>query len=975
MQQLAHIDKEAKGASLPTPIVTMANAVAGLVRQIFKANGQPLAAPQQSAVQHARHTPALPAPTRPEFDITPDLKQKEKVPVQRKGDDEEQGVAEVAPPGAKAERMVRHIKQGYARDGNLTPKEKGIAFATAWKAHNAGQVEEGEITKNATGLKHRATDKYGAGDDEPHHYTGGRSGFSEPGKYARDLEHVNKQLVKDLDASMGITWKNRGPKGLEVDEQDVAEGRRTGEYSRVLQALRLYYPDKFSMEELNTPDWHRVIAYKADVPVEYAGKVINDFTRPEDDEQDVTEDSHDPAKDELIDALQYHSVDDPRELYATLKEIGRGFKTPVAKQIRMALRSLSPDDAYELWETALDIAGVTQDDLDIDNDMDYSQDVAATKHKIHKTIYIESATKGRQIDEVFADQGSGSTDRDNADYMKKRNAAKKAGYTGRETKAGTWRVFKDGNAVAAAGPFKSADEAAAWIKKHKQGITEMDKSQPGAGRDTGPREGPEKIAKPITPEKMVKHALDTLTKSMDKKDDKKKDVKESDSLMLKLKRALVKEGRVKELADDLKTMSDADFMKKYGKAKAAIRKDMKRVDEARTDYTPDEMADMLSGKRSQKQIDADAERTRGPNKAPPTKESTQSRAKRLNEKMSTGDTLAAGTGISRLSKKDMGPKLDFRTGLDVGDDETDYETENEPELGTFRMGKPVEPDDADTNAFVAALTPGQQDNRFTAPAGWRYVEKDEDPAAAPAKKEVQWIPSSEADSIASWKANNPGKSAADWGPASIPAASKSSAAGGAPKTRWNVFTHEIEKLDPRTGTWTKMSDGSGANPNIDDATRDRARAWAAQQNAPGAALAGAMRSSGNPVDTAKKKADWKSIYNLNKSTIGNDPNRIRPGMKLKMPDGSTYSVQSGDTLSKIAAGQINELSTNKLAQYKTAAAKDARQADQEGDFKRGDKRFHGIVQATKKQFDNDAKKVDESRAARRALMARIVNSR
>jgi len=96
---------------------------------------------------------------------------------------------------------------------------------------------------------------------------------------------------------------------------------------------------------------------------------------------------------------------------------------------------------------------------------------------------------------------------------------------------------------------------------------------------------------------------------------------------------------------------------------------------------------------------------------------------------------------------------------------------------------------------------------------------------------------------------------------------------------------------------------------------------------------------------------------------------------LKMPDGSIYRVQPGDTLSKIAAGQINELSTTKLAQYKTAAARDARAADQEGDFKRGDRRFHGIVQATKKQFDNDAKKVDESRAARRALMAKIVNHR
>jgi hypothetical protein len=49
---------------------------------------------------------------------------------------------EVAPPGAKAERMVKHVKKGYAKDGKLTPQEKSIAYATAWKAHKAGKVEE-----------------------------------------------------------------------------------------------------------------------------------------------------------------------------------------------------------------------------------------------------------------------------------------------------------------------------------------------------------------------------------------------------------------------------------------------------------------------------------------------------------------------------------------------------------------------------------------------------------------------------------------------------------------------------------------------------------------------------------------------------------------------------------------------------------------------------------------------------------------
>ena len=56
---------------------------------------------------------------------------------------------EEAPPGDKAERMVKHIKAGYAKDGKLTDKEKGIAYATAWKAHNAGKVKEGEQQKGA----------------------------------------------------------------------------------------------------------------------------------------------------------------------------------------------------------------------------------------------------------------------------------------------------------------------------------------------------------------------------------------------------------------------------------------------------------------------------------------------------------------------------------------------------------------------------------------------------------------------------------------------------------------------------------------------------------------------------------------------------------------------------------------------------------------------------------------------------------
>jgi hypothetical protein len=59
-----------------------------------------------------------------------------------KDDDKDDKLDEVAPPGKKAERMVKNIKKGYAKDGKLTDKEKGIAYATTWKARNKGKVEE-----------------------------------------------------------------------------------------------------------------------------------------------------------------------------------------------------------------------------------------------------------------------------------------------------------------------------------------------------------------------------------------------------------------------------------------------------------------------------------------------------------------------------------------------------------------------------------------------------------------------------------------------------------------------------------------------------------------------------------------------------------------------------------------------------------------------------------------------------------------
>jgi hypothetical protein len=75
---------------------------------------------------------------------------------------------------------------------------------------------------------------------------------------------------------------------------------------------------------------------------------------------------------------------------------------------------------------------------------------------------------------------------------------------------------------------------------------------------------------------------------------------------------------------------------------------------------------------------------------------------------------------------------------------------------------------------------------------------------------------------------------------------------------------------------------------------------------------------------------------------------------------------------------VNELSTEKLAQYKKAAGADASAADKAGNIERGNRRFSGIVKATIKQGEQDAKKhrsrplKEDSSPVENAILHRIM---
>ena len=99
---------------------------------------------------------------------------------------------EVAPPTKKHERMVKHIKKNYKKDGKLTDDEKSIAYATAWKNYN--KKESFEIDKSA----HKAASKkakmrnLAKGNTNPNEKAAAEKKAGGPKLYGEEVSRRNK---------------------------------------------------------------------------------------------------------------------------------------------------------------------------------------------------------------------------------------------------------------------------------------------------------------------------------------------------------------------------------------------------------------------------------------------------------------------------------------------------------------------------------------------------------------------------------------------------------------------------------------------------------------------------------------------------------------------------------------------------------------------------------------------------------------
>lgn len=91
-----------------------------------------------------------------------------------------------------------------------------------------------------------------------------------------------------------------------------------------------------------------------------------------------------------------------------------------------------------------------------------------------------------------------------------------------------------------------------------------------------------------------------------------------------------------------------------------------------------------------------------------------------------------------------------------------------------------------------------------------------------------------------------------------------------------------------------------------------------------------------------KKVELRSMRSILARGKGTDLEKRQAGLKA-----ARERIKEEATLS--------ELSNAVLARYKAKAGEQASAADKAGDFKKGNKRFSGIIKATNKQFDNDIK--------------------
>ena len=99
---------------------------------------------------------------------------------------------EGAPPTKKHERMVKHIKKTYKKDGKLTDDEKSIAYATAWKNYNKKESFEIDKTAHKSAQKKAKIRNLAKGNTNPNEKAAAEKKAGGPKLYGEEVSRKNK---------------------------------------------------------------------------------------------------------------------------------------------------------------------------------------------------------------------------------------------------------------------------------------------------------------------------------------------------------------------------------------------------------------------------------------------------------------------------------------------------------------------------------------------------------------------------------------------------------------------------------------------------------------------------------------------------------------------------------------------------------------------------------------------------------------
>ena len=117
---------------------------------------------------------------------------------------------EVEPPTKKHERMVKHIKKSYKKDGKLTDDEKSIAYATAWKNYNKKESFEIDKAAHKTAQKKTKMRNLAKGNTNPHEKAAAEKKAGGPKLYGEEqMTYQTYQEMIDAGWEMtgeGIWW-------------------------------------------------------------------------------------------------------------------------------------------------------------------------------------------------------------------------------------------------------------------------------------------------------------------------------------------------------------------------------------------------------------------------------------------------------------------------------------------------------------------------------------------------------------------------------------------------------------------------------------------------------------------------------------------------------------------------------------------------------------------------------------------------